>query len=607
MKTIEQKYQRLTDIEHVLKRPGRYVGSINPITVASWIKDEASPKFIKKELTWNPGFLKMFDEVITNSVDHSKRPEGKHLDEIRVEINRKTGEISVSDNGGIPVVKHAEYDEYVPTLIFGYLRSGSNFDDNEDSDGAGQNGEGASLTNIFSTEFKVETGDGKKKFYQKWTKNMMERTEAKIGATSDHFTKISYTPDYAHLKTTLDDDNYAKLIKRVYDIAGCNPKLRVVLNGKLIRINTFKDYIGLYVETFEYDENADWQIGIGHSDNGFTHVSFVNSTETFQGGTHVAYVSYAIANRLREYFKKKHKVEVKPTDILNHIQLFINARIINPRYNSQTKENLMTEVKEYKTSWEPSEKFIGKILKSEIIDQVLAWVEAKVLQAKMAALKGMNKDADKTNPKRIIKLQDANLAGKEPERCVLFLTEGDCLEESTEVVAIKADEQVIAKIGDLRCNDLVLTHNGRFKKITHIAYSIKPSLKIKTTAGELIVGHEHPLLALSTITDEIDWIKACDLDARIHKLVRSTLVDVVHANITAVAKIDDLLKISYDLAGEQGFYMSTNKHGFHIFDMNDLSYKIIEAAQIVPDHHYLTFRYKYDIFTGRNELETAKD
>jgi DNA topoisomerase-2 len=395
------------------------------------IKDSSAQAPIQmeqREVTWNPGFLKLFDEIITNSVDHSKRPEGKHLDTIKVEINRETGEISVYDNGGIPVVMLEEYEEYLPTTLFGYLRSGTNFDDDEEEEntGAGQNGEGASLANVFSTRFVVETCDGHKRFKQVWTDGMTKPEAPKVSDSDGKgFTRITYLPDYAHLGTQLDDDNYATLVKRVVDVAGCNPRLKVYLNGNRVNVKSFKDYIEFYTSEYEYEENEDWQIGVAKSEDGFQHVSFVNSTNTLIGGTHIAYSAYAIANRLREFFNKKHKVDVKPTDILAHMQLFVNVRIDRPRYDSQTKENLMTEVKEYKTKlWEPSEKFIQKLSKSEVVARVLDWIEAKKAAEQAAAARRAGKDADKLNLRRILKLQDANLAGKEPEKCILFLTEG---------------------------------------------------------------------------------------------------------------------------------------------------------------------------------------
>lgn len=425
------KFKKLTDVEHVLLRPGRYIGSVEPITRTTWALT-ADKKFERRELTWNPGFLKLFDEIVSNSIDHSKRPEGKHLNTIRIDIERATGVISVHDNGGIPVQIHPEYDLYVPALIFGHLRTGSNFDDSVDSDVTGQNGEGASLTNIFSDRFTVETSDGTKKVVINWTENMMKCAEPKVSdvkGVSPGYTKITYLPDYAHLGMTpnllADHADYDKLVKRVYDAAGCNPNLKFYLNGERIQFGSFKDYVKLYGDEFEYDDTPDWQVGIGKSEDGFDHVSFVNSTETFAGGTHVDYVGYAIAYKVRDFIRKKHKVEVRPSDVLNHLRVFINARIIRPRYSSQTKETLITESKNYQTSWTPSDKFIQRVLKSDLVARVVAWAEAKAAAKALQEVQGMMNDAKKSNPKRITKLQDANLAGKEPAKCTLFLMEGD--------------------------------------------------------------------------------------------------------------------------------------------------------------------------------------
>jgi DNA topoisomerase-2 len=430
-KTIEERFKLLTPVEHVLKRPGRYLGSVKPHTAECWVNvienDLPISKMEKRTVTWNPGLLKMFDEIISNSVDHSKRPEGKHLDTIKVEIDRATGVISVYDNGGIPVQMHGEHGIYVPTLIFGHLLSGENFDDESDTVVTGQNGEGSSLVNIFSTSFTVETCDAKKKFKQTWTENMLKVSNPTIiDVDADRgFTKITFKPDYDRLETTLDDGNYAKIVKRVFDVAGCNPNLKITLNGQRIQIKSFKDYVAMYAETFEFDENEHWQIAVAHSDEGFQHVSFVNTTETVQGGTHLYYVWYQIAEKLRAYIKKKHKVDVKPTEIYQHMRIFINATIVRPRYDSQTKENLITEVKEYKTAWEATDKFINRIVKSDIIQSVLDWAAAKEKAIEAKQLRDLNKDANKFNVRKIIKLQDANLAGKDPEKCILFLTEGD--------------------------------------------------------------------------------------------------------------------------------------------------------------------------------------
>ncbi len=427
-KTIEQKYRKLDEISHVLLRPGRYIGSISPHKALTWWYDQHKNKMVQSELTWTPALIKIFDEIISNSVDFSKTKEGAHLSTIRVTIDETTGSISVADDGGIVVKKHSEYDQYIPEMIF-ELRSGSNFDDTEDSFATGQNGEGAALTAIFSTSFKVVTSDGRFKFEQTRTNNSRDITHAKVTPAVSNGTQITFVPDFQKLgMEKLDDGNIKKLAKRVVDVAGCNPSLKVFLNGKQIKINSFKDYVGLYEETFITEENEHWKIGIAESD-GFAHTSFVNGTETIVGGNHVSYIADQIVGALRHHFEKKHKVDIKPSDIKNHFKLYIDATIIRPRYSSQTKEDLITEVKNFGTGISLSDKFISKIVKSTIIQSVLDWIQAKDAAAAAAELRKKNKEADKTNLRAIAKFTDAS-EKTHRDKCMLMVCEGDSAKNS---------------------------------------------------------------------------------------------------------------------------------------------------------------------------------
>ena len=148
-KTIEQTYQKLTQREHVLQRPDTYIGSIKKQMEEMWIMNQETMKMEKKMIEYTPGFMKIFDEVLTNATDHSFRD--STVTTIKVDYNKETGEISVWNNGsGIPVVEHLEHKIYVPELIFAHLLTGSNYDDTQKRTGAGRNGYGSKLTNIYS-------------------------------------------------------------------------------------------------------------------------------------------------------------------------------------------------------------------------------------------------------------------------------------------------------------------------------------------------------------------------------------------------------------------------------------------------------------------------
>ena len=413
-KEIGKKYQLLDEIEHVLKRPGMYIGSTKPHTSNEWILEDGA--YQKYELTYNPGFLKLFDEIISNSVDEHKRS-GK-INTIKVTTTADT--ITVWDNGGIPVVQHPDHKVWIPELIFSNLRAGSNFNDEEGRTVAGTNGVGASLVNIFSKKFIIDTADGKNRLLQTFTNNMANRTPAKISRSSQGFTEITYVPDLARFEMTdINTSNWKMMRKRVIDIAAANPGLKLEFNGEKFKFKTFKEYVDLYVKDSIWERSKDWEFAMGVSKDGYQSISFVNSIGTKDSGTHEAYILNQVIDYLRTMIKKKHKVEVKPSEIKNHIFLFINCTVLNPAFSSQTKEKLITEPKDFGTQHTVTEKFAKAVFTSEVIQSLLDWIEQKKNADERAELRKLNKSLGNT---KVLKLIDAK--GKDRNKCVLGIFEG---------------------------------------------------------------------------------------------------------------------------------------------------------------------------------------
>lgn len=575
-KTIEQKYQKLDEVTHVLKRPGRYIGSTKPHESEEWIPDEPTKKMEKRVVTYNPGFLKLFDEVISNSADFSKTAEGKHVDTIRVEVEVATGEISVFDNGGIPVVFHKEANQYVPEMIF-ELRAGSNFDDSDESVLTGQNGEGAGLTNIFSTKFTVDTCDGKNKFKMVFAENSQARgtpdvTPAK--ANEKGYTRITYMPDYEKLgmyrntEFGLDNDNYNMLYARVVEVAATNTNLKVYWNGERVLIRNFKDYIEMFGDAdfdYAYEETPNFRVGVAASEDGFEHVSFVNTTRTKIGGTHILYVGMQIWEALREFIKKKHKVDVPPAQLRQHVTLFLDATIVNPRYSSQTKDDLITEPKEYRTTYTPSDKFIAKILKSSIIQNILDAAEAKALMEKNRALRESLKDADKMDPRRVEKFTDA-LEKKRRGECILFLSEGDCLERSTQILVYRDNELKNIPLTEVAIGDRVLTHENRLRKVLGRTEKVSDSIKIKFGSEELIVSPSHRLIVYDIESNQFIEKSAAELDKTKHKLIKSRIIQIDHlSDLISVTPSNDKLEIIFEDEIDEPT-IATLDHKFFVWD-----------------------------------------
>jgi len=417
-KSNDEKYKLLDDIEHVLLRPGMYVGSTKKNVSEQYIL--VDDKFEKQEMTSVPAFIKIFDEIVSNSVDESKV--NKSLNTIVVTVNKLTGEITIYDNGGIPVEINKQTKMYIPEMIFSSLRAGSNFDDSEQREKAGTHGVGSTLTNIFSLQFKVTTSDGTNQFYQMFSENMRRRTQSLITPSKKNFTEISFIPDFSRFSLSGLDDIHLKLLeKRCIDLAACNPNIKISFNGVTYKFKSFKDYIDFYTPDALMEKSEHWEIGFASSSCGFQQVSFVNSTETKDGGTHVDYITSQVIQELRGLIKKKHKVDIKPSDIKNHLSVFINATIYNPSFKSQTKEELNSISKEFGTSHTVSEKTIKALFQSEVVASILDWIDKKQQADEKAELRKLNKNLSTT---KILKLIDAK-SRDQRDKCILGISEGD--------------------------------------------------------------------------------------------------------------------------------------------------------------------------------------
>lgn len=441
-KTVEEKYKKYELLEHILALPDTYIGSIEPQKITSYVFDETSKKMEMAELTYNPGLLKCFDEVIVNAIDHSMRLKAeeakgkeniKHVKNIKVTINKETGTISVfNDGNGIDIKKHSTYgDLWIPELIFGELLTSTNYDKGEEKIWGGKNGYGSKLTNIFSKEFIIETVDHYtgKIYTQTFSNNMTERVKPTVKASSKApYTQITFTPDYQRFGiTNITEDIYKLFHRRVIDAcATTNKEVSVSFNGEKILIKDFEKYCELFLDKKEqpliYEACGErWEIGASISNSGsFEYLSFVNGINTIKGGKHIEYITNMITKNLVDMTLNKKKKTVKTQHIKDNLMIFVKALIVNPSFDSQSKETLTTPVAKFGSKCELSEKFYDKLFKSGIIDKALSITEFYDKK------KLVKTDGKKISRIIVPKLDDANLAGtKNSSECTLILTEGD--------------------------------------------------------------------------------------------------------------------------------------------------------------------------------------
>lgn len=432
-----------------MKRPDTYIGSVERQTDKMWVYNSANEAMEYRDVSYVPGLYKIFDEILVNAADNKQND--KNMSEIRVTVDRETGECSVRNDGkGIPIEIHKEHGIYVPEMIFGHLLTSSNYDDNQAKVTGGRNGYGAKLCNVFSTEFTVETVDSKqkKKYKQTWTENMSKMGKAKItDIKTDDYTKVTWKADYRRFGMDGIDDDFEALVKRrTYDMAGTLRGVKVYLNGSRVLIKDFAKYMEMYTKSIareqgkgEDDKSKDviitdkldrWDVGFAVSDGSFNQVSFVNSIATTSGGTHVNYIADQIVDKLMAVVNKKKTgaaVKLKPAQIKNHIFLFVNCSIVNPAFTSQTKEQLTTKSSLFGSKPVLSDRFLKAIEKTEVIQNILHFAQQKADQLMKKT------DGNKRNRISNAKLTDANKAGtKDGHLCTLILTEG----ESASVLAL---------------------------------------------------------------------------------------------------------------------------------------------------------------------------
>jgi DNA topoisomerase-2 len=438
-KKIEEIYKSMDPIEHIILRPGMYIGSIKnePKQMFLYSRDES--KMILRDIEYTPGLLKLLDEIISNSCDEYRRKTNLGLTELTVILD-KSGKVIIKDNGGIPIVKHKEAKVYIPEFIFGQLRTSSNYDDTENRDVIGTNGLGSKICNIFSTYFSIYTADGKNSFFRSWENNMRKiNDDLKIKKCKEHFTESKFNIDFDKFEcgNEFSDDFISIIEKRCIDAAAANIGLTVYFkytdNKKTIiedewNFKSFEEYLELYTDYVDLSEMIKFKDDIMNvwifPDNGIN-VAFVNGAICSKG-SHIKAVRNEINTYLSNYFSNKEKIEITNKNIDNKYSLFGIFKINNPTYDSQTKDQLTNQLDKFSSDinykFKIPDNILKQISKSEIKDIILDWYKQKSEVEDQKILRKLNKQA-KTKIKNNEKFINAN--SKTNKNKELWIYEGN--------------------------------------------------------------------------------------------------------------------------------------------------------------------------------------
>ncbi len=417
---IKNEIKVLSDIEHIKKRSGMYIGSS---------ANEAHGRFLFGNFTqvnYVPGLVKLIDEIIDNSVDEAIRTNFKFANKIDVQI--KNNQVSVSDNGrGIPQAMVTDQNgEQIPGPVAAWTipKAGGNFGDDAERKTGGMNGVGSSLTNIFSVLFTGITSDGENEITVNCS-NGMENKGWSTKKSKGKGTSVIFTPDFNHFEENSLSQIYLDItLDRLQTLAVIYPDIQFTFNGKKVDGN-FKKYAKQFGEDFVIQETDNVSMAFTPSPDGFRQLTYVNNIHTKNGGHHVECVFDDICEHLLPGIKKKYKgIEVTKARVKECLTMVMFIRdMSNMRFDSQTKERLTSPFGEIRNHIQIDAKKIAQaILK---VDGLIMPIVEAALARKLAAEKAAEtKAAKKASKAKVHKHIKANLYGKDADT-TLFLTEGD--------------------------------------------------------------------------------------------------------------------------------------------------------------------------------------
>jgi DNA topoisomerase-2 len=382
-----------------------------------------------KSINYVPALNKMVDEIIDNAIDEAIRTKFKHANQISVSV--KGNAISIEDNGrGIPqeiVTDHTGDKVVRPVAAWTKTNAGTSFDDSRTTIGA--NGVGSACTNFMSSKFVGET----------WQKKNLVKVQCKDGANKisvsnsskdGNGTRVTFTPDFTLFGIdNISDVNTEELIQdRLTSLQIAFPEIKFKFNKTRIKESNIKKYALLFQSDPDastvFNVTNDLSYFITASEDGFKTTSYINGVNTRMGGTYVDYIVNDIVEILVKLVKRKFKIDVTKSTIKNGFTFVMFGRnFIDPKYDSQTKERLtsnITGVKEHyaKTESIDFEKIAKKIMNA---DDIIGPIVEAQLAKKLAA----DKRASTLAQKKLKKIKVAKHIAASGTTGTLFLCEGD--------------------------------------------------------------------------------------------------------------------------------------------------------------------------------------
>lgn len=425
----DEEILSLTEYAHSRLKTEMYLGSRSLHTQTILLYDDDRIPYTE-ELEFVPAVYTAFREIVDNSLDEIAHGHGNRID---ITYDEKTGKMTVKDNGrGIPFTIDSKTKMHKVTLALSHARTGRNF--GERGEIAGTNGLGAATVNFCSEYFKVEVWRDNKKFEQTFNEG---KDELKIGkpkitkkTSTKTGTKISFRLSNKVFKNKLLPLRF--ISSRVLEISLCNPLLKVYFNGKQMKTkpnlekNLFPKEQLISIDIKKLGFRSRFMLKPNFRNDGeFIH-SIVNNIPAFNGGIHIDMFRRLFYSGMVDALKaqsRKRKLAPNRSDINSDLLIFNITTMNAPNFDAQSKTRLINEEagKHVKAALEDE-----KIFK-KIIQKHPAWIDEIYERCATRTQKKENSESKKLAKRflrnKVPELYDAS--GKDREKCILFLAEGN--------------------------------------------------------------------------------------------------------------------------------------------------------------------------------------
>jgi len=419
-----QDIQVLKDLEAVRKRPGMYIGG-----------------------TGTEGLMHLIWEVLDNSIDEAL---AGYCTEIEL-IVHPDHRVTVIDNGrGIPVDMHPEGLTALE-LVMTKLHAGGKFDHKSYKVSGGLHGVGVSVVNALSEELVVEVKRDGKHYRQRFRRGVRAGDLELIGPAEETGTIVTFLPDreiFGEIKY-----DFARLSRRLRELAYLNPGLRIQLDNRIANIQRDYKFDGGIVEFvkalcegkellheepiyFKGKEGANGEVilelAMQFTTDYDEHIfAFANNINTKEGGTHLTGFKTALTRALNEYGREKRIItkdeeNLDGKDVREGLTAILSVKLTDPQFEGQTKTKLGNPEIQEKTFNFVREQLLLYLNKNPSVARLILEKALHAARARLAAKKA------RQLVRRKGLLSSTSLPGKladcsekDPEKCELFIVEGD--------------------------------------------------------------------------------------------------------------------------------------------------------------------------------------